>query len=190
MLREMKLGHRMIVFIDESGIHKKVDHSTFALAYITVNNYDQIEQRILQIEKKLKINNFHWSETIWKTKKEFMDLALSLDFNVKIAIVKNPVRPDWELEKVLSHTIIEKDIKKIFIDGKKPKWYERKIKHILRDKNISVKKLKTVTDQQSAGIRLADMIAGLTRSYFDKKNPKRFNKYYKRLEKKIIILIK
>ena len=75
--------------------------------------------------------------------------------------------------------IIEKNIKNIYIDEKKSKRYERKIKKISQNnkkikklrkiKKISVKKLKTVKINQYAGIRLADMIAGLSRLYFDKK---------------------
>ena len=118
-----------------------------------------------------------------------MDRSLKLNFKVKIAIVKNPVNPTMELEKVLSHTIIEKDIKNIYIDGKKPKWYERKIKLTLRNKNISTKKLKTVRNKQSAGIRIADMVAGLSRTYYDKKNLQKITKYFKLLKKKTIITL-
>lgn len=179
----------MIVFIDESGIHKKIDHSTFTLAYIKIDNYKKIESDIINIEKKLKIDSFHWANTVWDIKEKFIVEALKLNFTVKIAVIKNPIKPEKELEKVLDHTIIEKEIKEIYIDGKKPKWYERKIKFILRNKDISLRKLKTIKDEQSAGIRLADMVAGLSRSFYDKKNPERFNKYYKKLEKKIILTI-
>lgn len=148
-----------------------------------------MEKKIKEIENELKIDYFHWSETSWKVKEKFMSEALNLDFQTKIAVIKNPVNSTQELEKVLSHMIIEKNIKNIYIDGKKPKWYERKIKKILKDKNISVKKLRTVKINQYAGIRLADMIAGLSRSYFDKKNLERISKYYKMLEKKIIVII-
>lgn len=54
----------MIIFIDESGIHKKVDHSTFALAYVEFENYPVVEKKILDIEAKLKIDYFHWSKTV------------------------------------------------------------------------------------------------------------------------------
>jgi len=178
------------IYIDESGIHKNIDHSSFVLAYIEFENYTNIESKIQKIEKELKIEYFHWSETTWKVKEKFIDKVLELKFKVKIAIVKNPVHPEKELEKVLAHTLIEKDIKNIFIDGKKPKWYERKIKLTLRNKNISTKKLKTVRAKQSAGVRIADMVAGLARSYYDKKNMGKIEKYYKKLEKKIIITLK
>ncbi len=180
----------MQIFIDESGVHKSVDYSSFVLVYIEAENYDIIEEEIERVEKELKIDYFHWSETIWNVKKKFMERILKLDFKIKIALIKNPVNPSKELERILTHMIIEKNIRNIYIDGKKPKWYERKIKNILRNKGISVRKLKTVKASQYAGIRLADMVAGLARSYFDEKNLTKISKYYKKLEKKIIVIIK
>lgn len=179
----------MLVFIDESGIHKKIEHSTFVLAYIKTKDYQVLEEQIKEIESKLKINYFHWAKTIWRVKEKFMDKVLNLNFKVKIAIVKNPVNPAQELERVLIHMIVEKNIRNIYIDGKKPKWYERKLKKILRDKGISVRKLRTVRSSQYAGIRIADMVAGLSRWYFDKKNIEKVSKYYERLQKKIIVII-
>lgn len=180
----------MIIYIDESGIHKKVDHSTFALAYISFANSRLIENKIIEIEKSLKIKQFHWSKTVWKVKEKFLSEALKLDFEVKIAIIKNPIDPSTELEKVLVHTLVEKKIKNIFIDGKKPKWFENRIKKVLRDKGITIRKLKTVKASQYPGIRLADMVAGLVRSYHDKKNLDKISKYFRRLNKKIILTIK
>lgn len=180
----------MYIFIDESGIHKQTDHSTFAIIYIELNNLSKIEDDITNLEKKLNIKYFHWSETIWKVKERFMDSVLKLDFSVKIAIVNNPINPSKELEKVLLHTVVETNIHTIYIDGKKPKWFELKIKKVLRDKGISVKKLKTVKSSQFAGARLADMVADLVRSYYDNKNVKKITPYYKRLKNKIIITLK
>ena len=180
----------MIIFIDESGIHKKVDHSTFALSYIKFKNYQKIEKEVEAIEEELNIDNFHWAHTIWKIKEKFISKVLKLDFEVKVAVVKNPIHPQKELEKALIHTIVEKNIKQIIIDGNRYKWFERKIKYVLRNKGISVRKLRKAKDEQYAGLRIADMVAGLTRAYFDKKNPARFDKYFKKLEKKIIVIIK
>lgn len=180
----------MKIFIDESGIHKKVDHSSFALVYVEIENFGSIERGISDIEHKLKMKKFHWSETAWKQKEKFIQEALKLDFKVKIAIIQNPINPSDELERILSHMVIEKNISGIFIDGKKPKWYGRKIKKILRDKGVSVKKVRTISDDNIACARLADMIAGLSRSCFDGKNSTRFEKYFKLLEKKMIILMK
>lgn len=99
------------------------------------------------------------------------------------------MHPAKELERILSHMAIERNISCIFIDGKKPKWYELKIKKILRDKGVSARKVKMVKDDQIACVRLADMVAGLSRSYFDRKNEKKLCGYYKKLEKKLVILM-
>ena len=124
-----------------------------------------------------------------KFKEKFIQEILKLDFNVTVAIIKNPINPAKELERVLLHMAIEKHISCVYIDGKKPKWFELKIKKVLRDKGVSVKKLKMVNDDEVACVRLADMVAGLSRSHFDKKNEKRLEKYYKKLEKKLVILM-
>jgi tetrahydromethanopterin S-methyltransferase subunit G len=179
----------MYIFIDESGIHKKVDNSSFALVYIEVEDFNAIEKRICEIEKELKIEKFHWSEIAWKFKEKFIQKVLKLDFKVKIAIIKNPVNPAKELERILSHMAIEKNISCSYIDGKKPRWYELKIKKVLRDKGVSANKVKMVRDDQIACVRLADMVAGLSRSHFDRKNEKRLGNYYKMLEKKLVILM-
>lgn len=179
----------MLIFIDESGIHKSVDQSTFVLVYIEIENYLIIDATIKEQEAKLGLEYFHWSETVWHVKEQFLDKILNLNFKVKVAVVKNPVDPAQELERVLSHMLIEKGVAHIFIDGKKPKWQERKIKKILRDKAISIKKLSTTSDRSESGIRFADMVAGLTRWYFDGKNLKKIEKYYQRLQKKILVII-
>lgn len=179
----------MYIFIDESGVHKQLDHTVYALAYVAVSAYSDLEQKIVSIERELGIESFHWAKTVWKVKERFMDSVLRLDFTAKLAILKNPVSPERELERILEHMLVERGIRSIFIDGKKPSWYERKIKHTLRRKGISVRKLRTVSDTQYAGIRLADMIAGLARSCYDKKNIERLLPYFRRLQKKITVTV-
>jgi hypothetical protein len=93
------------------------------------------------------------------------------------------------MERVLTHMIIEKNIEKIFIDGKKTRRYENKIKKILRDKGITVRKLKTANDESEPGIRLSDMVAGLFRWYFDSKKRNKIEEYFKKLSKKVIVTL-
>ena len=66
----------MHIFIDESGIHKKMDHSSFALVYIEIDNFEKIEKGIIEIERELNIEKFHWSEIAWKFKEKFIKEAL------------------------------------------------------------------------------------------------------------------
>lgn len=88
------------------------------------------------------------------------------------------------LELVLEEMITEKNIHTLFIDGKKPKWYSRKIKKILRDKAIPLKKVRTVRSGACPGIRLADLVAGLTRWHFDNKNNIKTREFFLILKKK------
>lgn len=179
----------MYVFIDESGTHKNVDHSTFVLVYVEIKDNDKLETVVQETEKMLGIKVFHWSETIWEVKKKFMEVILKEEFIIKAAVIKNPVYPEKELERLLPHFLVEKGIKTIFIDGSKPKWYAGKIKKILWDRGVMVKKLKMVHDRQYAGIRVADMCAGLIRSYFDNPNGVDIALFYKKLSKKIILKV-
>lgn len=149
---------------------------------------EKLEKQIQDIERNLKISHFHWadfgSRRGWQVRKKFIEKISKLDFNFKIAIIKNPIRLSKTLEQCLRHLVVEKRISKIVIDGKKPKWYSRQLKKVLRDKGVSVKKIRTMRDEASAGLRLADALAGLARSYYDK--PTRdVKKLYEMLENKI-----
>lgn len=173
-----------IIFIDESGIHKQVDHSTVVLVYVLIESVENVEHKIIEIEKELKIKSFHWKEQRWKIKGAFLAKIAKLPFKIKVAILRNPINLSKEVENVLCHLITEKKIKKIIIEGKKPRWYELKIKKVLRDKGVSVRKLRSAKGTSFPGLRLADAMAGLIRSFCD--NPKDENKkFYQLFEKKI-----
>ena len=148
-----------------------------------------IEKTIESAERELKLNFFHWSETTWKVKEEFIKRVIDLDFKLKIAVVINPINPSAELERILNHLIVERKIDTIFIDGKKPRWYERKIKKILKYKGVSLRKARTVKCKQCAGIRLSDLLAGLSRWYFDRKNIEKIEKYFLKIKKKTIVIL-
>lgn len=172
------------VFIDESGIHKQIDHSVFSLVYISMEDRENIENSIINIEKCHKMEFFHWSDLPWKLREKFLLDIENLPFVAKIAIFRNPIRPKEALEWALVHLLVERNFRSLFIEGKKPRWVERELKKVLRDKGISTRKLKTLRHESSAGIRLADALAGLSRSYYD--NPLgRAKPLWNRLEKKI-----
>ncbi len=177
----------MYIFIDESGIHKNIDHSVIVLVYIETKDLRKLEQSILEIEKKLKIKYFHWSSTIIKVKESFLKSILKEEFIIKIAVFSNPIHIQKELEQSLQHMIVEKNIYSIVIDGKQPKLYSQRIKKVLRDKGITVKKLRTANDEQVPALRLADALAGLIRAHVDDKT--KFKTIYKQIEKKIVLNI-
>ncbi len=181
----------MIVFIDESGIHKAVGHSTIALVYLEVLTETDFDEYIKGIEKDLGIREFHWadygSKRGWMIRKKFVEKISKLDFHFKVAILNNPINMSLKMENILDYLLVEKNVSKIVIDGKHPTWYRRRIKSGLRRKGISVKKLQTANDKSSGGLRLADCLAGLIRSHWD--NPTELTKkLFKLVENKITAL--
>lgn len=181
----------MIIFIDESGIHKKEGHSTTAVVYVEVTRLEDLERDLKLIEQSLRIRSFHWADERWLIRNKFLSSIVKLDFNVKVAVFENPKNVGEMLEVVFRHLITEKNIKNILIDGKKPRWYELRLKKVLRDKGVSIRKLRTVKSDTNLGIQLADAMAGLVRYHFD--NPgapdakKWFNKFRKAQKIKFVV---
>ena len=158
----------MVIFIDESGTHKQVDHSTIVLVYVEIANLEKFEKEVENIERELGIKYFHWTDERWGTREKFIEKLLKLNFSLKVAILDNPVKLSRGFEEALRHLVIEANIKKIMIDGRKPRWYSQKLKKVLRDKGVSVKKIKMVRKEESSpGIRVADCLAGLIRYHYD-----------------------
>ncbi len=155
------------IFIDESGIHRTSGHSCLALAYVMAEDVEYLAHKIIEIERKLGIAAAHWSQDRWEVRAGFLGALAPLPFTVKIAVVHNPVNVQAWFENSLTHFMVERSIGRVVIDGKKPKWEERRLRKILRDKGIAVKKLRTVRDEAEPVVRLADAIAGMTRNYFD-----------------------
>ena len=174
----------MLIFVDESGVHKKDGKSSVALVYVMVKDIENIEKAILKAEKELRITFFHWPRHIWKIRFNFIQALVKENFTVKAAIIQNPFNEN-SFEKALESLLIEKKIKKIIIDGKKPKWHTLRLKKTLRNKGISVKKIRTGNDQAFPCLRLADAFAGLIRAYWDDKNNEKAKKLYKLAGKKI-----
>lgn len=164
----------MYIFIDESGIQNQIGHSTVAVVYLEIKNLDKFNKEFLKILQSLKISNFHWTEERWIVREKFIRKILDLDFNLKIGIFRNPIHPDRMIETVFSQLINESGVRNIMIDAKKPRWYENKLKKILRSRGISIRKLKSIRkDENNYGIQLADCMAGLFRYHYD--NPENSN---------------
>lgn len=179
----------MYIFIDESGIDKQDGKSSIALVYLEVNRLDSLQNAVIEIEKKLKIKYFHWAYSKWEIRQEFINEICKNEFFIKIALIKNPFKSNSAYEYALEHLIIEKNITNIIIDGKKSRRYEKKFKKILRDKGISVRKLKTGNDEGYPALRVADAIAGAVRYYNENPDSKNIKNIYEQISKKILITI-
>ena len=173
----------MVVFIDESGTHKHDGHSTTAVVYVEVIYSDEFNKKIVKIEENLRLNSFHWSEERWDVRNKFLTEISKLDFQAKVAIFKNPVKPEKMMEVVFQHLITEGNIRNIYLDGKKPKWYELALKKALRDRGVSVRKLRTVNDKSQPGVQVADCLAGLVRRHYDNQSEKNPKKWFDKLRK-------
>lgn len=158
----------MVIYIDESGTNKQEGHSSMAVVYVEVVNKEKFEKGFSDALRDIKIAEFHWADQGWKVRRKFFEKIVCLDFFFKVAVFKNPVHPEHMMEVVFQHLIIEKSIRWIFIDGKKSRRYENELKNVLRSKDITVKKLKTVRSESSYfGVQLADALAGLMRYFED-----------------------
>ncbi len=175
----------MHIFIDESGTGSKIGHATIAVVYLEVSNQEKFDTGYKKILNDLKLNSFHWAEHGWKVRQKYINKILDLDFIYKVALFENPININNMYDLVFQQLITEHNIKIIYIDGKKSKSYERKLKMILRDKDIKISKLKSVRKEDSyGGIQLADSIAGLTRYSVDNLNSTDASILIKRLKKR------
>ena len=176
----------MLIFIDESGIHKQEGQSTTALVYVRVENVESLNRLILKTEKDLKIEYFHWSKQIWKIRQVFLQTVIREDFEVKIFVFRNPFTEE-KMEKALTHLLVEKHIKNVILDGKKSRGYTLRLKKVLRESGIPVKKVRMGNDRAFPCLRLADLFAGLVRAYAEHPENQQAIKLYKMAKIKITI---
>lgn len=164
----------MYIFIDESGIHKPIGKATFSVVYVEIKNLEETRKGLIDINQKMGINSFHWAEQRWTYRAKYLKRVLAqLDFTFKIAIFENPVDSDMAFSRIFEHLIREDNIKSISIDGKKPKWYENKLKKELRKHGVKVRKLRTVKNEISEPIlQLADALAGFSLYVYENQNDK------------------
>lgn len=174
----------MIIFIDESGVHKPVGKSSIVLVYVIIGDVEKLEQAITETEKDLKITSFHWTKHIWKIRQRFVQALQKENFAVKVAIIQNPFN-ESRFEDAVEALLTERKVKKIVLDGQKPKWYLRRLKKILRGRGISVKKIRAGNDRSFPCLRLADAYAGLVRTYWENKEDKKAREVWEIANKKI-----
>ncbi len=179
----------MYIFIDESGVHQQDKKSVIALVYVAVENSATLGDAVLRIEKEIGINSFHWPHSAWPVRNKFVEKIVSQNFSAKVALIKNPFNLDQAYEYALKHLVIEKDLQAVVIDGKKNRSYERKLKKVLRDKGISIKKLRTGNDESYPALRVADAIAGIIRYRDEFPDNQKIGYLYDKIKTKILITL-
>ena len=175
----------MLVFVDESGTHRQHGYSVIALICVADSQtMEELDKDVLMIERVIGTTDFHWAYKGWPFRREFIQGIAKLTFTIRLAQLTNPIKLDQELINTLPYLLPERNLERLFIDGKKGKNYERSLKKLLRDRDITVKKLRTVNDAAFPCIRIADAVAGAARYYLD--NPSRqATQLYQALEPKI-----
>ena len=138
----------MIISIDESGIHRQNGFSIIALICVNdAQTLTELNSQIENLEKSIGTTSFHWANKGRPFRRDFVVGLNDLHFTIRLAQISNPVKFDIVLGEVLPYLIPERKLEHLFIDGKKHKHYVRTLKKVLRDKGITVKKLKTVNDE-------------------------------------------
>jgi len=135
--------------------------------YVAVKDLEATEQLVLKAEQSAGIHGFHWAHRNWHMRRRFIEEIATGDFKVKIAYVTNPIVLDKALSEALQHLLAERHISQILVDGDKPKTYTRQLKKVLRDKGITVRKIRSVKDEAYPMIRIADAVAGAARATYD-----------------------
>lgn len=176
----------MLIFIDESGIHKQDGQSVTALVYVKVVHVEKLNEAILNAEQTLKIEPFHWNKQIWKILFLFLEALLSENFEVKIFVFQNPFT-DKKMEFALRHLIVENFIRTIVIDGKRTRQYVLRLKKVLREQRVRVHKIRMGNDKAFPCLRLADLFAGLIRAYSDDPKSENAKGLYNMAKNKITI---
>ena len=174
----------MYIFLDESGIHKKEGKSSVALIYISASNMDLVQNAVIDIEKKLDIEYFHWAKDVWSIRKKFIDYICQYDFLIKVALIRNPFYGNEEYEHIIQCLVTE-DVKVLVIDGKKSKTYEQKLKKVLRNKSVFISRLKTARNEAFPALRIADAVAGIIRYRYSHPSSIENNELYNKISKKI-----
>ncbi len=155
------------IYIDESGITNIGIHSTFAFVTIEVRDSESINNQIILIEDKLNLKVAHWRDMSWKVREKFAKEIIKIDFEAHVVIHKNPINVQEALILSIQQAIVRDDYITMVIDGTKNEKIIKAIRQFLRSKNKSISTIRQKSDETAPVLRIADFIAGSTRSYYD-----------------------
>lgn len=174
------------VFIDESGIGRKVGYSVYCLTYCFPSFKKEIDRLILEIEEKLKITTFHWREQSWIIKKKFLHQILKIiEWGCILCIVENKTHLFETPEQIIVKGLLGTSLDTIYIDGKKTKKYTHAVKKSLKNLGLNISSLKLVSSSACGGLRISDAVAGLVRLSLEKNLTDDVGELLKQVNKKI-----
>ena len=174
------------IYIDESGISNINSHSTFAFVTIEVVNTTNINESILSIEYNLRLKHAHWRDMSWRLREKFAKEISKLEFEAHVVIHKNPINIQDALLLSIRHAIIDNNYKSMIIDGSKNEKIIKIIRQFLRSKNKSISIIRQKSDETAPVLRIADFIAGATRSFYDDNSNTHSHNVFDIIKSKII----
>lgn len=167
----MENKNAYIVYIDESNISNNSGHSAYVSVLVLHIEKDEINRKLLFIEKELNITHAHWVDMPRRLRIKFAKKIRNLKFDCNVSLYKNPIYPESVLENFMSN-ILNTDnlILKVVIDGKKSVSNISKFRKRLKSRGIIINCLLFIDDKCDPSLRLADFMVGLIRSHVDNKN--------------------
>ena len=174
------------IYIDESGISKGDGYST--IACIVIVSDTDLTEKIKKIEKDNNIEVLHWKEMSWRVRDKVIRDIVKLPIKARVFVCKNPSNIPKYMKDYLLPLISNENIKNIYIDGKKNRSFKNNFKSGLRANSISTKDLFFVNDEDEPLVRVADIVAGCVRYYYDNQGLGKVENLYRSLKKNIIEL--
>ena len=102
----------------------------------------------------------------WRLREKFAKEISKLEFEAHVVIHKNPINIQDALLLSIRHAIIDNNYKSMIIDGSKNEKIIKIIRQFLRSKNKSISIIRQKSDETAPVLRIADFIAGATRSFY------------------------
>lgn len=186
-LYDWGMENTYIVYIDESNISNNMGYSVYVSVFVLYLEKDDINHRLMTIEKELNITHVHWVDMPWRLRTNFAKKIKNLKFYCNVSLYKNPINPESILEDFISNILtVDNLILKFVVDGKKSPANISKLRKRLKRRGVIIYRLLFADDKSEPSLRLADFMAGLVRSHIHNRNKE--NDYmYNMLKHKIKI---
>jgi hypothetical protein len=181
----------MIFLLDESNIHRQTGLSSIALVCVkSLDELERLDQHVLATEQKLRMARpFHWNSTNPPQRMAFIDKVLAANFQIRFALLANPINIWRAIESILPNLINETRVTHLIIDGSKPRSYTQELKKVLRDQGIHITTLRTEFSRSRPSLRVADCVANIARLHAEQPSPET-KKLYALIRRRIEIALR
>lgn len=160
---------KLYVYVDESG--QDVTSKFFVVVTVViVNDQDMPRQKLLEVESLAKTHALKWQKTRHDRRIKYLTFALERKIAAGSVFIGRYPKPvpyfiptASVIERAITHMAVRDYIATVRVDGINKK-IALALTNALRANGISLRMVKSKTDQGEPLIRLADMWAGCIRS--------------------------